>query len=188
MIEAKVRLVSVSPYSQSAPIQSRKPTGENAEDFEQRTWRERIHADDDGRVFIPAQSFKISLAEAAKFLSKRVPGKGQATYTKHFEAGVMVLDNAMLPIRREEVKSERLFLNADGKRGGSKRVYREMPVIPKWDAEVTFYIFDDTINEETFREHLQGAGTFIGIGRWRPRNGGTKGRFKVESIEWKEKN
>lgn len=188
MIEATVKLASLSPYSQSAPIQSVRNPSEPPDDFEERTWRERIHADENGEVFIPAQSFKIALAEAAAFMGRRVPGKGQATFKKHFEAGVMVLDNIPLGIKADAVQGERLFLNADGKRGGSKRVYRTMPVVPKWEAEVTFYIFDNTINRDAFEEHLKAAGTFIGIGRWRPRNGGTKGRFRVVSVDWKEKN
>lgn len=187
MIEVKAKLASLSPYSQSAPIQSVRKPSEPPDDFEERTWRERIHANEDGIVVIPAQSLKIALAEAAAFMGKRVPGKGQSTFKKHFEAGVMVLENVPLGIKASDIQGERLFLNADGKRGGSKRVYRTMPVVPKWEAEVTFYIFDNTINRDAFEEHLVAAGTFIGIGRWRPRNGGTKGRFRVVSIEWNPK-
>lgn len=187
MIEAVAHLASLSPYSPSSPIQSVRNPNEPPDDFEQRTWRERIHADESGIVFIPAQSFKIALAEAAAFMGKRVPGKGQNTYKKHFEAGIMVLENVSLGVKAGEVHGERLFLNADGKRGGSKRVWRVMPAIPKWEALVTFYVIDGTINRDAFEEHLKAAGTFIGVGRWRPRNGGTKGRFQVKSVEWNVK-
>ena len=40
------------------------------------------------------------------------------------------------------------------------------------------------ITEEVFRYHLEQAGTFIGIGRFRPRNNGYYGRFKLDSMEW----
>ena len=44
--------------------------------------------DTNGVVFIPPNSLKNCLSEAAKFLSISVPGKGKATYTKNFEAGI----------------------------------------------------------------------------------------------------
>lgn len=184
MITATCKLKSVSPYSQSRPIQSIRPTSEPCDDFEQRTWRERIHADDNGIVFIPGQAFKGALADAAMFLGKRVPGRGTSTFSKHFLAGILVLDNPSIGVHIDSVKAERLYLNADGKRGGSKRVWRHMPVVPSWEATVQFYIADPTISLDVFTEHLKAAGMFIGIGRFRPRNGGTKGRFTVESIDW----
>lgn len=48
-----------------------------------------------------------------------------------------------------------------------------------------FLILDEIITEEVFREHLADAGSFIGIGRFRPRNNGFYGRFLVESVDWK---
>lgn len=35
-------------------------------------------------------AFRNCLAEAAKFLSIQIPGKGKSTYTKHFEAGLII--------------------------------------------------------------------------------------------------
>jgi hypothetical protein len=48
-------------------------------------------------------AFKNCLAEIAKYLSLQIPGKGKTTYTKHFEAGVMVLDGLALPERKDTV-------------------------------------------------------------------------------------
>ena len=45
-----------------------------------------------------------------------------------------------------------------------------------------FYIIDDAITGDVFKYHLQQAGSFIGIGRFRPRNNGFYGRFKVTDI------
>lgn len=86
---ATVELVSLSPYSQSRPHTTPKRNKENAQDYETRTWPHRLHLDDDG-VLIPAMAFKNCLSEAAKFLSLPIPGKGKETYTKHFDAGVLV--------------------------------------------------------------------------------------------------
>jgi hypothetical protein len=45
-------------------------------------------------------------------------------------------------------------------------------------------VLDETVTEEVFRNVLEQAGAFIGIGRFRPRNNGFYGRFKVEAIAW----
>ena len=53
-------------------------------------WRERLHVNSDGYVFIPPMAFKNCISEIAKYRSDKIPGKRNATYTKHFESGVLV--------------------------------------------------------------------------------------------------
>jgi hypothetical protein len=175
-------LENIGCYSQSKHYETPKLDKEGANDYEERTWRERMHVDSKGWVFIPAMAFKNCLAEAAKFISMQIPGKGKATYTKHFEAGVMVMDDLVLPIKKEDVECDRLFVPADGVRGSGKRVKKNFPVIREWKGDVTFYILDDTITAEVFKKHLEEAGKFIGIGRFRPRNNGNYGRFRVLKV------
>ena len=79
---------------------------------------------------------------------------------------------------------ETYFVPADGRRGSGKRVTKHFPVIQKWAGDVMFYVLDETITEDVFREHLEEAGRFIGIGRFRPRNNGFYGRFTVKSVKW----
>lgn len=172
-------LESVSPYSQSRKIQREKPREETSKDFEERTWRERCHVGEDGHLFIPPMAFKNCLSEAAKFLSVQIPGKRSATYTKFFESGVLVIEPLRLPLKLAEVQFERLFVPSDGKRGGGKRVDKVFPLIPSWKGDVTFHVLADEITDEVFQLHLEKAGAFIGIGRFRPRNNGFYGRFKV---------
>lgn len=150
-----------------------------------------MHADADGMTFIPPGSFKNCLSEAAQFMSISVPGKGKATYTKNFEAGVMVITPTKLGIHRDKVECESLFLPSDGKRGGSKRVDKYYPFFPSWDGDVEFIVVDDTILQSSiqdktktvFEQVLVGAGQFIGIGRFRPRKNGWYGRFSVENVK-----
>jgi len=184
MKTAIVKLRSVSPYSQSKHYTTEKLPKELAKDYEARTWRDRLHVNKDGNVFIPPMSFKNCLSEAAKFLGIQIPGKGKSTYTKHFEAGVLVTDALDLGIKAKDVEGEWLFVPSDGIRGGGKRVDKCFPVIHEWSGEVTFYVLDETITEEVFLQHLEQAGAFIGVGRFRPRNNGFYGRFKVESVKW----
>lgn len=178
-------LTSVSPYSQSKHHDTPKLERELPKDYEKRVWRERMHVNEStGTVFIPPMAFKNALSEAAKFMSIQVAGKGKSTYTKHFEAGVLVVDGVDLGVKKVDVAGEWLFLPSDGIRGSGKRVDKCYPVIPQWKGDVTFYILDEIITQDVFRAHLEAAGNFIGIGRFRPRNNGFYGRFKVESIKW----
>lgn len=184
-------LKSASPYSQSKHYVKDLEQGESQDDNYKRTWRSHLHTDKEGIVFIPPNGLKNCLSEAAKFMSISVPGKGKATYTKHFEAGVAAPKPASLGIRAEEVTMEPLFLPSDGKRGGGKRVWKYYPVIPSWEADVEFIIFDETVLQSSvmdkkktvFEIVLEGAGQFIGLGRFRPRNNGYYGRFDVVSVK-----
>lgn len=188
MKTATIHMVGTAPYSQSRPYEGFTPKldKERPDDYEERTWRERIHANDDGEVYIPQIAIKNCIAEAAKYLSIQIPGKGKATFTKHFEAGIVpVGGDCLLGIQKDEVEGEPLYLNADGRRGGSTRVWRTMPKIPVgWKATCQFAIIDNVITEEIFKEVAEQAGMLIGIGRWRPRNNGLYGRFDVDKIVW----
>jgi hypothetical protein len=184
MKTATVTLKSISPYSQSKHYSVPKLEKEIAKDYEARTWRERMHFDENESIYIPPMAFKNCLSEAAKFLSIQIPGKGKATYTKHIEAGVLVMDPVPLGLKKEDVPGEWLFVPSDGRRGGGTRVEKCFPRIDEWSGNVTFHVLDETVTEEVFTHHIEEAGKFIGIGRFRPRNNGFYGRFEVENIEW----
>ena len=182
MKQATVTITGVSPLSQSRFHGTETLDKENHRDYEARTWKERAHFDKDGFMFIPPMAFKNCISECAKYLSIQIPGKGKATYTKHFEAGVMVTDPLVLPYKKEDVQGEWLHVPSDGRRGGTKRVEKCFPYVTEWGGDVVFYIFDETITEEVFTNHIKQAGQFIGVGRFRPRNNGFYGRFKVDEI------
>lgn len=188
MKQVTCQLQSITPYSQSRPHNEPKLNKEIAEDYEARTWKHRLHVDKaSNEIFIPAIAMKNAISEAAKYLNMQIPGKGKSTYTKHFEAGVMPMtDKFLLGIKPDDVEGERLFLNSDGRRNGGTRVWKTYPIIPHWEIEATFAILDDVITEDIFRKVLEGAGQFIGIGRWRPRNNGMNGRFGIGRLDWTE--
>jgi len=183
MREFIVSLRGVSDYGQNRYYETPKLPKETHLDYEDRTWRDRLHVNEDGYVFIPPTAFKNCLSECAKYLSIQIPGKGKSTYTKHFEAGVLVTEPVVLPIKKEEVQKYPQLVPADGTRGGKKRVMKNFPVIHNWKADVRFLIFDETITKKVFADHIKQAGQFIGIGVFRPRNNGYWGRFAVDNIE-----
>jgi hypothetical protein len=186
MKKAICKLRSVSPYSQSRRIQVEKKPKELPKDYELRTWREKCHTTDDGHIFIPPMQFSNSLKTAAKLLRIKIPGQGNSEYGKHFEAGALVIEGIELPIKKEDVEGEWLFVPSDGKRGGGKRVDKCFPLIKEWKGTVTYNIFDDIITPDIFEQVIKASGQFIGIGRFRPSSWGFYGRFIVEDIKWVE--
>jgi hypothetical protein len=178
------QLKSVSAYSQSRHYDVPRLDKESNDDYEKRTWRERCHVNVDGFIVIPSMAAKNMLSETAKYLSLQIRGKGKQTYTKNFEAGVLVMDPLVLPITKDAVLEERLFVPSNGRRGSGSRVWKSFPIIHDWAGAFTFYILDETITETIFEHHLREGGKFIGLGRFRPRNNGCYGRFTVEDIVW----
>ena len=184
-------MTGISPYSQSKLISAPKLGKETHRDHEARCWRDRMHVDAQGAAFIPPMAIKNALSEMAKFLSMQIPGKGKSTYTKHFEAGIMCFDPVVVhdasgaPVKVKSIKGEWLFVPASGRRGDGKRVEKCFPVVEAgWQGFVSLVVVDEMITPEVLQIHLESMGKFIGIGRFRPRNNGFYGRFKVSEIEW----
>ena len=182
-------LKSASPYSQSRHYSDDVPKldKESHADYEKRTWRERCWYTKEGEVFVPPMSFKKSLDGACKFLGEKIKGRGQATWSKHFLAGVLCTEPLVIKgVTRDTLKGEWFFVPSDGIAGSGSRVSKCFPNIPEWKGVVNFYILDESITPDVFERHLKQAGTFVGIGRFRPSVGGFFGRFLVESIKWQD--
>jgi hypothetical protein len=186
MKKAIVKLKSTSTYGQSKQYNVPKLPKELHGDYEERTWRERCHYDKEGKVFIPGNQFANSIRTAAKYANLQIPGKGKSTYTKHFESGIMVLDNVALNATKDTIDRVSLNVPSDGMVGGSKRVLKNFPYVPEWEGTVTYHILDDIITPDVFEQVLRTSGELIGIGFWRPRNRGMWGRFQIEDIKWIE--
>lgn len=184
-----VRSLENSPYSQGRYHNVPKLPKELPRNYEERTWREKLHYIEKGNVFIPAVQFKKAIEIVGKYLGQaaQIPGGGKSTYTKHFVAGVMAFEPLILPLKKNEVEGLWLFVPSDGKKGGSKRVEKCFPIIRKWEGTVKFIIVDDMITQDVFYKFLTEAGSLIGIGVFRPERGGYYGRFEVIDLKWQEK-
>ena len=156
-------------------------------DYEARTWEQKAHVDAKTKqLFIPPMAIKKALDASAKFTSKQIPGKGKATYTKHIKSGVLVAEPIMLNLTLSDVVCRKQMVDSTGGKGsaGGTRVERWFPDIIEWEGTAEFLIFDDTVTKDVFVDALEEAGRFIGIGVFRPENGGFYGRFEVVSVDW----
>jgi hypothetical protein len=187
MLKVTCKLVGSSPIQFSAPIQSKKGTGESHDDFEVRTWKERAHVGSDGMVFIPPMALKNCIETTAKYLQESIPGKGKSTYTKLFRSGVMVVSPLSLGVTMAAVFEHRVFGDSGGRRGGGSgtRVWKSFPRFDKWETDVEIFLLDPILiaRPEKVEEYLVHAGKFIGLGTFRPENGGYFGRFEVRNFK-----
>ena len=186
MLTLEFQIEGISPYSQSK-YTGERPSDTGAQAWEEQTWRERMHRDKDGHLYLPVMSIKYAMVEAARASGDKIKGRGHATWTKKVEHGVLpdpywyVYVNGK-QLHYEDVEGERLLLHANGNRNSGTRVERIMPCIPAgWSATVVLQIIAPELieNPERVLRYLTLAGQFIGIGRWRPENGGVYGRFSV---------
>lgn len=183
---ARLTLKGISPYSQSRNHDSPKLDGETADAFDQRTWRNKLNVSTTGEVVIPAHGVMQAFAAAAKYSKRQIPGQGKATWTAKFQAGIALLEDPSLAISPDDANCITISANADGVRGSGKRVTRRFPIVNEWETTFEVYILDPIITQDVFREMVEIAGMFIGLGRFRPEKGGTNGRFKIVNLDWQD--
>ena len=184
-------IVGTAPLGFSAPVATKKNPNEHHDEYEERTWRERMHVDSEGHVFLQPSSLKQCVDAAARYRSLKVPGQGQKTYTKYFESGLMVMDKLMVfdgdgnHATRENTEGLRLFVPSDGKSGGGKRVWKTFPTMPAWSTKAIVYIVEPMLAQrpEINEMYLRVAGQYIGLGQYRPQNRGYYGRWVHEDLE-----
>lgn len=179
----QIQLESVSPYSSSRYHNTPRLDKESPDDYEKRTWREKLTTNEAGLVVINPMAFKFAMSSAAKYLGKKIKGKGQSTYGKIFDSGILIIDPLNTGVRKEDAAEVWVHANSDGRRGGGKRVMRCFPTLREWKGTLIVHVLDQTITKDILIEHLEAAGNFKGVGQYRPENGGLNGRFRIVKIE-----
>jgi hypothetical protein len=199
-ISGSVTIIGTAPLSQSRQHGDPALEGESADDYDRRTWRSKLNTEtiqNNNVVVVPAMALQRGLVAGAKFSKKQIEGHGRSTWTKSFESGVVVPTNGVLYhtaydpagkrrlIHPDAVGNITISANADGVRGSGKRVARRLPQIPPgWECEFEVMVLDPMIVEPIFVEMIRCTGIFVGVGQFRPQNGGNNGRFVLKHVEW----
>lgn len=178
---ATFTIVGCSPLVQSRYHGEPMLAREKADKYEDRTWPMRSHIDESGHVFLPSYSVKNCLVDAAVYAAIKTSGKG--TISKHFRQGIMAAGDVTLDQTKDDIVKRTMFCPSDGKRGSGRRVIKHFPLLPSWSGEAKIYVIDPIIDMEVMARVLGVAGMFIGIGSYRPQNGGDNGRFTVENLK-----
>jgi hypothetical protein len=176
-------LKSLTPYGQGKMHLEPKLPQELNDAYAERTWRARTHSAA-GELYIPPMAFKLLLEATAKYLGDQIPGQGKRTYTAKYRQGVIIPDPVMLGIHVEDIGYQKIFTSAGGGQSRHEtRVWRYFPVIEQWAGILTILAIDDIFTADVVEKHLHQGGKIVGIGVWRPENGGMWGKFDVTSFE-----
>ncbi len=193
MKTATVTIEGVTPLQYGAYHCTPKNEKENSDDYEERTWQKKAHTDAKGRLFLPPMALKNALAATAKFMAIPIPGAGKSLYTKHFLAGVICVEPAIIsrngaPLTIADCDKIGVFGNSKGQRGGDgPRVMKYFPTVqPTWETILEYMVLDDTITKPLFERVITEAGKLNGFGVFRPQNGGFYGRFIISQIKWED--
>jgi len=182
MYTVDLTIKGITPLQQSKEYTSRetKRDKETHDTYEKRTWRLRSHFNEDGFVIHPAGALKQALIAAARYSGHQIPGQGKKTYTAKVTSGVAISKALVTDKKESDIVGVDVFCSSDGGRGAkSGRVWKTFPTLMEWTARTQVIVFDDIVTEDILRYLLEETGRFIGIGTWRPENGGENGRFTV---------
>jgi hypothetical protein len=150
--------------------------------------REGVEIDSNGNVlfdgfsdpFIPGDMLRASLAESSKALKNRM---GSA-----FDRGVQVLDD--FPLQYDGPKDcngmweAGMYRNDGGSRNGGKLVWITRACIPVgWQINFSLRCDSSQVELSVLEDMIRAAGRYIGMGSWRPANGGRFGRFTLDAFE-----
>ena len=131
-----------------------------------------------GQCFIPSEHFRNSFINAGSYVKSKVGNARKSM--KNVVA-------AMFMISPEEITLPDYDM-IDKRSGVNRNVKARIIVIrPKWSNwKITFILLidNDTITESTIKEIISYAGSYVGIGSYRPTSNGYFGRFEL--VELKE--
>jgi len=151
-------------------------------DKEKLIWRDKLYFDGEDNVFIPGENIHECLKDGSKYWGQKIPGEGNKTYTDIISSAVVV-ENIDLGMKKDD---DRIIpfgkmVNGNpskGKKSGCK-VYKIRPLLMPWGGSFILHSFDARMSISILKTVISYAGTFRGLGDWRP----TYGRFELINIK-----
>jgi hypothetical protein len=186
MKEFKVEIEGVSPYMQH------RMDDEKLENWEKKRGliveREDVSKEDQVRAeyhsyndadgfYMPAEHLVGSFINAGALVKSKV-GNGKKSM-KNIVAGMFSIKEPKLRLPKEYEIDKRSAVNKNVK----ARIITVRPKWSKWGATFTLVVDNDTITKDTVEQIVEYAGSYIGVGSFRPTNNGPFGRFKLKSIK-----
>lgn len=181
-------ITGTSPYSQSRRVEIFEPKKdrESHDEWDERVWKLKAHTARDGKTMvIPAHGLHQAIVLGAQKgrLKPSAAKSAREGLAKRLETGIMITDHAVTDQTIEDAHMEAIQANADGKRGSGKRVTRRFPVWDEWTATFDVVLVDETLTEADLIAAVKWAGLVAGVGRFRPSNGGSNGRFVLKEAK-----
>lgn len=150
-------------------------------ELERKNWREKLYFESDGMVYVPGENIHQCMKDAAQYWGQKIPGEGNKTYTDVVNKSVIV-ESMNLGVHKDSDKIVPFGKNTNGnpskgKKSGCK-VYKIRPLLMPWQGTFIIHVFDARLSQAVLKTILTYAGTFIGLGDWRP----IYGRFSFTDI------
>jgi len=134
----------------------------------------------DGKPQVPGIYFRNSIVEAAKQF--KITGKGKSTYSKLAGSTVQVKEE-YVPILPGEYEAYRIAAVNPMTKG---RMMVTRPRFNKWKCRFNVELLDDALPPSVLNDIIQQAGSYVGIGDWRPDKKGMFGKFMLTSFQEKQ--
>ena len=128
-----------------------------------------LYLDNKGKVCQPASHIEGAMVKASTQF--KMQGAGKKTYKELVKGGVFVFPELIVQKNQKWDVDARSVVNPTTR--GRSMCYR--PKLSDWSLGFTMEVNDDRADEEVIKQILEHAGSYIGIGAYRPRFG----RFEV---------
>jgi hypothetical protein len=186
MKQYKIKITGITPYMQHRMDdlkleqweKIRGPIHERQEVSHDAVVRAEYHCyrNADGHCYIPADQLRGSLIAAGAYLKAKVGGKSKSMKT--------IVAAMFIPVPEQIIISD---YDAIDKRSAVNRNVKARVIVirPKWttwQAEFTLQVHEDSIPKETIEQLIGYAGSYVGIGSFRPTSNGMFGRFELAEI------
>lgn len=134
-----------------------------------------LYKSPEGEIYVPNTQLHMCLVEAGK--EQRIPGGGKKTYSKLYGA-FLIIDPFSIPMLNQNYEIDERPVVVQ-----RARVIRYRPIFKEWGLKFVITVMEDNIPEEALKEGLDRAGSYVGIGDFRPQKKGPFGRFIVTSFK-----
>ena len=170
----EVEIKGVAPYLMHRfPVETADSKGQRKAG--RREYRDEVeqslYRDEKGTVYVPSTAVEGCIVKAATDF--QISGRGKKTY-KDLARSALVVQPDAIPIdpQKWEVDARPVVVQR-------ARVTRYRPVWKDWRLKFKIEVLDDQFPEEIIKQILDTAGTYKGIGDFRPKFG----RFIVTSFK-----
>lgn len=145
------------------------PSGRNidraSEEYQEQSFQCSLYKNKKG-LYQPSEHFERSMELAGN----QITFKGKQKYGKVLKGGIIVEPTQILHPKKSKPVHFRKWVVING-----CRVLKTRGMLPEWELEFQIRVINDAINFDSLKEILEYAGTYQGIGDWRPKYG----RFTV---------
>jgi len=179
MYEINVEIKGASPLlmhrfgEETADKPTTKRTGRP--DYSKQAEKALYLLDDGKTIYTPSSHIEGTLREAGKQF--KITGKGKSNFSKLMGSSVNVTPDAIPhKIQAWKVDARPVVIQRS-------RIMRYRPRFDEWKLAFRIEVMDDDIPFDVVNQILTHAGTYVGIGDFRPDKKGKFGRFTVTRFE-----